>query len=100
MVKINCWEFMNCERQPDGGKISELGLCPASTMEKSDGLNEGKNGGRACWALTGTLCGSKVQGAFATKIRNCMKCDFYKRVQSEQKSKFLTTAKILKAIGQ
>ncbi|MBU2627690.1 MAG: hypothetical protein KKE61_03655 [Proteobacteria bacterium] len=100
MAKLNCWEFIHCERQPGGANVLELGLCPASTTTKADGINGGKNGGRACWALSGTLCGAIVQGAFATKIRNCMKCDFYKLVQNEQKSDFWVAAKILKKIGE
>ena len=49
-----------------------------------DGMNSGKNGGRTCWALTGTLCGGKVQGTFAAKVANCMGCDFYKLVSQKK----------------
>ncbi|MGO8782449.1 MAG: hypothetical protein ACLPRH_12610 [Syntrophobacteraceae bacterium] len=27
--------------------------------------------------MAGTLCGGKVQGSFAMKLANCMKCEFY-----------------------
>jgi len=83
----NCWDFKKCGRQPGGARVSELGLCPASTDAKGDGLNGGRNGGRVCWALTGTLCGGKVQGTFAEKLGNCMECEFYKLVQTEQGSR-------------
>lgn len=79
----NCWEFKKCGRQPAGLKVAELGVCPASTEKKADGLNAGRNGGRICWALTGTLCGGKVQGTFAEKVSNCVDCDFYKVVHVE-----------------
>lgn len=80
----NCWEFKKCGRQPGGTRTAELGVCPAATEIQANGLNAGRNGGRICWALTGTLCGGTVQGTFAQKLSNCMECDFYRHVQSEQ----------------
>ena len=80
----NCWEFKKCGRQPGGERVADLGLCPASTETRADGLNGGRNGGRICWALTGTLCGGKVQGAFAQKLESCVACDFYQLVRAEQ----------------
>ncbi len=62
----------------------DLGVCPAAIDSKANGLNGGRNGGRICWALTGTLCGGTVQGTFAQKLSNCMQCDFYHQVQTEQ----------------
>jgi hypothetical protein len=83
MMAQNCWEFKKCGRQPAGAKTAELGVCPASTAKKADGLNAGSNGGRICWALAGTFCGGKVQGTFAEKFSNCVDCDFYKLVHTE-----------------
>lgn len=83
-MSLNCWDFKKCGRQPGGSRVSDLGVCPASTDAKADGLNGGRNGGRICWALTGTLCGGKVQGTFAQKLTNCMECEFYRLVQTEQ----------------
>ena len=80
----NCWEFKNCGRQPGGARVGDLGVCPAATDTKADGLNGGRNGGRICWVLTGTLCGGKVQGTFAEKLGNCMECEFYRLVRTEQ----------------
>jgi len=34
MANQNCWEFKKCERQVGGKKVSELGICPASTETK------------------------------------------------------------------
>ncbi len=84
MSKQNCWEAKNCGRQPGGAKTKELGVCPAATSTKFNGINSGKNGGRACWVLSGTLCGGQVQGSFALKYHNCTKCDFYLRVKNEE----------------
>ncbi len=55
---------------------------------RPDGTNNGKNAGRYCWKLAGTLCGGIVQGAFATKVANCMGCDFFKVVKSEEGGSF------------
>lgn len=95
MVKLNCWEFKKCGREPGGNRTSELGICPASLEEGADGINFGKNGGRACWALAGTLCGDTVQGTFAQKLFNCMHCKFYKTVLKEEGKKFVQAMEIL-----
>ena len=84
----DCWEFKNCGRQPGGSKIEDLGPCPAATDTSSDGLNGGKNGGRSCWATTGTFCGGIVQGSYAQKLNSCLSCDFYKMVKQEEGRSF------------
>ncbi len=96
-MKQNCWEFKNCGRQPGGIKVAELGVCPAATDARTNGLNNGKNGGRACWALSGTLCGGKVQGTHAAKSGNCLSCEFYQVVKREETatSTFSDTMKII-----
>lgn len=63
---MNCWEFMKCGRELGGEKESELGVCPAYPDH-----------GRRCAHIVGTLCGGAVQGSYAVKLRDCMKCDFY-----------------------
>ena len=95
-MSLNCWDFKKCGRQPGDSKASELGVCPACTDAKADGLNNGRNGRRICWALAGTLCGGKVQGVFAQKLANCMECEFYRLVQREQ-GKHVQSIKALQA---
>jgi len=80
----NCWEVKKCGRQPGGSRVADLGICPASVDTRANGVNHGHNGGRLCWALTGTLCGGKVQGTFAEKLMNCMACEFYRQVRTEE----------------
>jgi hypothetical protein len=63
---MNCWEFKKCGRESGGAKEKELGVCSAYP-----------NHGVHCAHIAGTLCGGKVQGSFAMKVANCMKCDFY-----------------------
>lgn len=84
MARLDCWEFKKCGREPGGSKVDELGVCPAATNVGVNGINSGKNGGRICWTLAGTLCGGEVQGEFATKIANCVTCDFYIKVLNEE----------------
>lgn len=95
MAKTNCWEFKKCGREPGGSKVVELGICNAATEARLTGTNGGHHGGRACWAISGTLCGGKVQGTFAAKVGNCMQCNFYKLVATEEGYGFATSKAIL-----
>lgn len=98
MGKKNCWEVKNCGRQAGGIKAADFGVCPANTERRVDGVNGGTAGGRACWAVTGTLCGGQVQGTFATKLGNCMACEFYKMVQTEEGTAMVTSKVILEKL--
>ena len=80
MSLSNCWEVKKCGREVGGLKAAELGVCPAASETKANGINNGQNSVRAFWAIAGTLCGGVVQGFFASKLQNCMACDFYKMV--------------------
>lgn len=82
---MNCWEFKKCGREHGGKNVKSLGVCPASTEKRADGINRGKNGGRACWAIAGTLCRGMVQGGFGDKAIDCMRCRFYKQVWIEER---------------
>lgn len=88
MSKKNCWEVKNCGRQPGGEKVSELGECLAATDKVADGINGGTNGGRICWAISGTFCGGKKQGTFAQKQVSCMSCPVYLAVSKEEGDNF------------
>lgn len=80
----NCWEVMKCGREPGGAQAGELGACPSAEDQRFDGVNNGKNGGRFCWAVAGTLCGGKQQGTFAQKLENCFNCRFYREVELQE----------------
>ncbi|MCC6738187.1 MAG: response regulator [Planctomycetia bacterium] len=82
----NCWDFMGCGKGPPSSGGS--GACPAAQGEAGTGVNHGVAGGRICWAVTGTLCGGKVQGAFAQKELQCVACEFFKKVRSEECAEF------------
>lgn len=98
MAKQNCWEFKNCGRESGGNKVAEMGVCPAATELSINGIHSGKNAGRACWAVTGTLCGNKIQGTFASKLSNCLGCDFYKIVSNEEGKGIVTAKEIIRRL--
>jgi len=83
-MKLNCWEYKKCGREPGGKNVNELGICPATADKRLDGTHNGKNFGRVCWILAGTYCKGEVQGTFAKKFGVCSKCEFYKLVQNEE----------------
>ena len=94
-MKLNCWEHKKCGREPGGGKVRELGMCPAAKERRLDGIHGGKNGGRTCWAVAGTFCGGEVQGTYAEKYGNCRKCDFYDLVWEQETHNFVLIKDLL-----
>lgn len=94
-AKKNCWECKNCGRQPGGAKVAEFGVCVAACEPRLNGVHDGVNGGRACWAIAGTLCGGKVQGSFATKLVNCQTCAFYQEVVGQEGGRLMQPRAIL-----
>lgn len=83
MGLLNCWNWKNCGRYPGGPKANELGVCPAAVNTKADGFLGGRNAGRACIYVAGTLCGGSRQGSFKDKEKHCMECDYYKALKRE-----------------
>ncbi|MCP4754421.1 MAG: hypothetical protein GY866_26360 [Proteobacteria bacterium] len=94
MQKLNCWEFNKCGREGDDDVFEEVETCPSSTEFCTDGVNDGKNGGRACWAIVGTFCGDQVQSDRTGKFKSCMECDFFKLVKKEEGDKFVTGSEL------
>jgi len=95
-MRVNCWEYKKCGRELGGKKVAELGVCPASVEKKVNGINSGRNAGRTCWVVTGTLCESRVQGDFEAKLITCLNCDFYQFVHKEEKKNFVFPDQVLK----
>ena len=98
MVKLNCWEFMKCGRQPGGEKAKDLGVCPASIEVRAHGINHGINGGRSCWAISGTLCKGGRQGTYAEKLGDCLKCEFFSLVRKGEGGEYENSKDILRKI--
>lgn len=99
MSRENCWEFKACGREPGGAKTAELGVCPASTMTAANGMHGGKNGGRACWAIVGTLCKGQVQDSMAAKLHHCVGCEFRAAVTVDEGAALKTPTQIADALG-
>jgi hypothetical protein len=93
--KTNCWEFKRCDREPNGSKVDELGVCPASTEKTLDGIHGGKNAGRSCWVVAGSICKGEIQGTFAKKYKNCILCDFHVKVAQEEAKNFCLPSSLL-----
>jgi hypothetical protein len=64
---MNCWELKKCGREKGGAKVAELGVCPAYP-----------NDGQRCAFVAGTLCSGRVQDSIAMKLKDCLKCEFFK----------------------
>ncbi len=83
-MKMNCWEYKKCGRQPGGERAKELGICPVTTHKELAGVHGGSHAGRACWVVAGSLCGGRIQGSYAQKLTNCWRCDFMNTVKKEE----------------
>jgi hypothetical protein len=88
LFRKNCWEVKKCGREPGGIHSHELGICPAATETRLDGVHFGTNGGRACWVVAGTMCRGEVRGNFAQNSETCLICDFHNKVRREEKSNY------------
>ena len=82
---MNCWEFKKCGKGTD---------CPVYTEKRLDGIHGGDNAGRACWMVAGSMCGGEIQGTYAQKIDNCVKCDFYQSVMDSAGLNFQLSGKL------
>ena len=100
MEKTNCWEYSKCGREVFGVNVNELGLCPASIEKKLNGTHGGKNGGRACWVVAGTLCSGMVQGTYANTLKDCVQCDFFNSVKREEGSDFIPSNTLMNKLPE
>jgi len=75
---------MHCGREPGGETVDDLGVCPAAEDMRFDGINGGKFAGRFCWIVSGTCCNGEVQGTFAKKLGDCLKCRFFLDVAKQE----------------
>ncbi|KJR40016.1 hypothetical protein MCHI_004081 [Candidatus Magnetoovum chiemensis] len=96
--KINCWEFKNCGRELGGVNADKDGICPAAVDDCLDGFHGGKNAGRACWAVAGTLCKGEPSGTFARKLKDCTVCEFHQNVILEEEHNYKSTTIYIKKI--
>lgn len=57
---------------------------PSLDRKRLEGVNDGTNGGRSCWALPLTSCGDTSNREFTEKFAICIQCEFYARVREEE----------------
>lgn len=96
MEKKNCWEILDCGKEPGGRNSKKYGVCPAALDGNYDRINGGQNAGRACWAVSQTLCEHHKTGSYNAKLRSCLECSVYKRVKDEEGNNFRSTSDIEK----
>jgi hypothetical protein len=96
VIKISCWEFKKCGREPNGSNADEFGVCPASLSNEFDDINNGRFAGRFCWAIAGTFCQGIPNGTFTKKLPSCINCDFLKTVHFEEGGNFILTPRAAK----
>lgn len=89
--RLNCWEYMGCGLEPGGLNAGLDKICPAALDQSFSGINSGKNAGRFCWAVPGTLCLKDQQGHYLEKREKCKACDFYHMVLAEEGTRNLRT---------
>ncbi|MBF0162916.1 MAG: hypothetical protein HQM01_00205 [Magnetococcales bacterium] len=88
----NCWEKNKCGREPGGSKEAKLGTCPVATFEVADGFLGGKNGGRACIFIVGSLAPADRLNSCASLAthsnRDCFQCAFFDDLKKKYKKTF------------
>lgn len=81
---LNCWEVMDCGREPGGRNTFLHGVCPATIDERADGIHDGKNGGRCCWVVASTYLSEDTFGCRCKEgFIKCHECDFYNMIRKE-----------------
>jgi hypothetical protein len=89
---------MKCGHELKRDESGNQSMCPAASEYRLNGCNGGLNGGRACWVVPGTVCGNKVQGIFATKLVDCLECEFYHLVHEEEREKFIFSDALMRKL--
>lgn len=91
---------MKCGREPGGDKMKKMEVCPAAIEQRLDGMNGGKNGGRACWVVARTRCNGEVQGTLSSKTATCGGCNFYNFVQREEYPDVVSITNLLSKLNE
>jgi len=89
MKPLNCWEWKKCGREP-GGANAEGDGCVVARERRADGINNGSNGGRYCWAIRD----ANAETPFKNKLCFCLQCDFLAAVQEQEGVDFVLLDKV------
>lgn len=87
-MRKNCWEVMECGREPGGANVEISGVCSAAMSKSYDGSNLGMAAGRCCWQVAGSLSGSGGDCNMIPDPGDCFDCAFFKRVRYEEAGRF------------
>ena len=96
--KTTCWEFKQCGREPGGENVKKLGVCPVAVEMRADSIHHGKNGGRCCWVVAGSLRKLENPGKDAREFDTCQQCSFYKKVKEEEHPHFKVVTIVLNEV--
>ncbi|MCU0799764.1 MAG: hypothetical protein MUC62_08860 [Candidatus Thermoplasmatota archaeon] len=88
-MTTNCWEYRRCGREPGGLNTLSQGVCPTHSFNDLDGKNGGQGGGRCCWRVPEPKGVGPALPHWSDMDRNCLGCDFFKRVSKEQGASFI-----------
>jgi len=94
MRRLNCWEYQGCGFGPNGDAAGNS-MCPSASAMSLDGHNGGKNGGRSCWVISGTLCDGSPSPDYENKLHICKKCAFHHRVAVEEGINYVDSETLL-----
>lgn len=93
--KRNCWQVMNCGREEGGQRAGRNGACPASIETRLHAIHGGRNAGRACWTVDGTLCRDGRPDDITMKTSFCRTCDFYRILLREEQPHLIVSDETL-----
>lgn len=78
----NCWEVFHCGKGPDALDRGDV-VCPAALAYAMTGVHDGEAGGRACWAVAGSLA-TGVGARRCHVATSCLECAFYHSVRLDE----------------
>lgn len=78
--------------------VDDLGVCPAATEERLDGVHDGTNAGRTCWVVAGTFCDGEAACIFVKEVKDCTHCEVHKKVSNEEFPYLLPTPELLRRL--
>jgi hypothetical protein len=86
-MENNCWEHMECGREPGGKNQDSLGVCPVTKYHLADGFFCGRDGGGGCAFIVGSFSPGEFEDQCGAN-RDCKKCRYYLHMTSKYKSSY------------